>query len=147
MPRFLNDALLWQALLARSEARLMRARHEAAAAAHIERTALDALDAARLALVVAERQARERRGSLNGEQHSGRDFRRSDLERICEAHSRVDRMIEDARASVTTAQSQYEDARRSLCNVRSACRAHTRQCEKYRFACERLTRYYDDDIF
>jgi hypothetical protein len=147
MPRFENDARSWQALLARGEAKLMRARHEAAATAQIERNALAALDAARLALVEAERHARERRRSLDDEQRGGHDFRRRDLERILQAHERLDRMIEDARETTATAQSHYEEAQRSLRNARSACRVLTRRCEKYRFARKLLTRYNDDDIF
>ncbi len=146
MPRFANDTRAWQALLARGEAQLMRARHEAAATARIKRAALAELDAARLALVEGERYAGERRRSLDDEQRGGHDFRRDDLERIREAHARLDRMIEDARKTLTTAQSHYEEARRSLHNAQSACRELTRRCEKYRFARKRLTRYNDDEI-
>jgi hypothetical protein len=146
MPRFADDARSWQALLARGEAQLMRARHTAAATARIERTALAALDAARLALVEAERHARERRRSLDDEQRGGHDFRRGDLERIREVHARLDRMIEDARETVAAAQSRYDEAHRSHRNARSAGRVLTRRCEKYRFARKRSTRYNDDDI-
>jgi hypothetical protein len=147
MPPFENDARSWQALLAHGEAQLMRARREAAATARIERNAFAALDAARLALVEAERHARERRRSLDDEQRGRHDFRRSDLERTREVHARLDRMIEDARETAATAQSHYEEAQRSLRNARSMCVGLTRRCEKYRFARKLLTRYNDDDIF
>jgi hypothetical protein len=145
MPRFNDDARLWQALLARGEAQLMRARHAAAATARIERTALAALDAARLVLVETERHARERRHSLDEQQRGGHDFRRADLERIREVHARLDRMIENPRETVATAQSRYDAAHHSLGNARAACRELTRRCEKYRFARKRLTRHNDDD--
>lgn len=147
MPRFADDARSWQALLTRGEAQVKRARHEAAAAARIARLTLASLDAARMSLAEAERHSRECRCSLDDEQRGRHNFRRCDLERIREAHARLDRMIEDAREAVAVAQSRNDEAHSSLGNARSACRALIRRCEKYRFARQRLTRSNDDTIF
>ena len=145
MPRFANKARSWQALLALGEARLARARHRAAAAARTVQDTLDTLDAARLALAEAERRASEHRRELDGEQHGWHSFRCGDLERIHDAHTKLDRMIEDARAAAVAATTTHDEARRSLSQAQSAHGALMHRCKKYQFAFNRFTCHDDDD--
>jgi hypothetical protein len=145
MQRFANNARSWQALLTLGEARLARARHRAAAAARTVQNTLDTLHTARLALAEAERRASECRRKIDGEQHGWHDFQRGDLERIRDTHTRLDHMIENARAAAVVAATTHDEACRLLGQAQSAHGALMRRCEKYRFALNRLTCHDDDD--
>jgi hypothetical protein len=146
MPRLVDDARLWQSLVACREARLARALQRAANAEHVRRIAVAKVDAARLAFAEAVRQAGEERSAIDAELLKGNALRRGDFERISAAHATIDRTVNAARSSVLAAKSSHTEACSSLASARREHALLKRRCEKYRFALNRLTGDHHDDF-